>query len=258
LRSWRRLGLNVILLGDEVGVAEEAAELGFTHVPSVDINRFGTPLLDSVFDVAQQHAQDQVVGYANSDLIFSPDLLDAVGAVRAQTKRFMLVGQCYDLDVSGDLDDAALDAVHRRDDGRLRGKRQVDYFIFPRGSVRELPAFAVGRPAWDGWMIWQARRSRTNVVDLTSSIRVVHQRHGYGHVTTPTGKRSDGPEAAANRALVRPGQRLSIGDASHRLEGGRMVPNRVGWRRRLETELLLHDWTSPLRRYSRLSRPDKT
>lgn len=255
LRSWRELGagVSVILLGDELGVAESAHRFGFVHVPEVEVNEFGTPLLDSAFDLAQQRAKTEVVGYANADLIFYPDLLEAARAVSKQSKRFMLVGQCYDLDVSGDLDDAALRAVRTRDDGLLRTRKQIDYFIFPRGSVSDLPAFAVGRPAWDAWMIWRARRGRMDVVDLTLSTHVVHQRHSTCHVRTPTGSRSDGPEAATNRSLLRFGQRFSIDDATHRLEDGRLIADRGGPRRRVKTELLLHDRTLPLlRAYTRL------
>jgi hypothetical protein len=254
-RSWQQLGerVNVILLGSEAGVAEAAADFGFEHLPSIETNEFGTPLLNSAFELAQRQARDEIVGYANADLIFYPDLLEAVQAVSARAKRFLLVGQCYDHAVDAELDEAGLSALRRRDDGVLRTKRQIDYFVFPRGSVKDVPPFAVGRPAWDAWMIWQARRNRVKVVDLTPSTFVVHQPHGYTHVVTPTGKRSDGPEAVANRSLLRFGQRFSIDDATYRLEGGRLIANRTNLRRRIKTELLLHDVTVPtLRLYTRI------
>ena len=42
-----------------------------------------------------------------------------------------------------------------------QGKRHPptgsDYFIDPRRMIQEMPPFAVGRPAWDNWLIQHVR-----------------------------------------------------------------------------------------------------
>jgi hypothetical protein len=49
LESWTRLrpACEIVLFGDEPGVAEVARELSLKHVPDVTRNEFGTPLVNS-------------------------------------------------------------------------------------------------------------------------------------------------------------------------------------------------------------------
>ena len=58
IQSWTRLSprCQVLLFGDESGTAEVAAEVGAQHIPKVERNEFGTPLLNSVFGQAEKAA----------------------------------------------------------------------------------------------------------------------------------------------------------------------------------------------------------
>ena len=58
IQSWTRLSprCQILLFGDEKGTAEVAAELGVRHIPAVDRNEFGTPLLNSIFAQAEKDA----------------------------------------------------------------------------------------------------------------------------------------------------------------------------------------------------------
>jgi hypothetical protein len=268
IRSWQRLGRDcqVILCGDEPGVAEVAAACGVDHISEIETNRFGTPLLSSVFRRAQDAARHEVVCYANADLILFPDLLEAIARVSAAKRRFMLVGRSWDLDVDEDL--APLDGARELDlrrrvaaDGIAREHDWIDFFVFRRHGIGPLPPFAVGRPAWDNWMIWRARKLRLALVDVSRAALVIHQTHDYAHVQGARGYRWAGPEGDANKALVGVGQSLSLRDATHRLDPDRLAASRGGAMRRLRTELCLHSWTIPVYRalrwahHLRLARP---
>ncbi|HET9913155.1 MAG TPA: hypothetical protein VFQ13_14765, partial [Anaerolineales bacterium] len=62
LKSWTLLpDVEVILLGDETGLAEAARELGVKYIPDVKCNANGTPLISSMFQLAREHS--------NSDLL---------------------------------------------------------------------------------------------------------------------------------------------------------------------------------------------
>ncbi len=255
IRSWQQLGRDcqVILCGDEAGVAEAAVECGVDHIPDIETNDFGTPLLSSAFRRAQDAARHDVVCYANADLIFFPDLLEAVVRVSSAKRRYMLVGRSWDLDVDEDL--APLDERREADlrrrvsvDGVVREHDWIDFFVFRRHGIGSLPPFAVGRPSWDNWMIWRARKLRLAVVDISRSALVIHQTHDYAHVKGARGYRWAGPEGDANKALVGVGQSLSLHDATHRLDPDRLAASRGGLRRRLRTELCLHSWTIPIYR----------
>lgn len=247
LRSWVRLArdVQVLLLGADAGVAEAAAEFGVEHIPGVATNEFGTPLLDSAFELAERSARHAMLAYANADLLLPPSFLPAVEAVRSRTHAFMAVGECYELEIRGDLDGSALDAVWGRTDGTLRGPGWIDYFVFPRGVIGALPPFAVGRPEWDHWLIWRARKLGLSLVDLTESVRVVHQRHGYGHVKAGTGDKWHGVEGERNHALRGPGQGFTINDSTHLLRAdGLVAAPRPRLRQRIRIQLQLHDSTA--------------
>ena len=204
VRSWARLlpRPEILLFGDEPGIAEACAELGVRHHPNVEKSDLGTPLLSSVFREAHRSAPESaVMGYVNADILFLEDFVATVERVRAWGDRFLLLGRRRDIDATEEFrfDDtglASLESLVRRD-GELRDGWWIDYFVFPRGLWVEIPPFAVGRPMWDNWMVFDALRRRIPVIDATESITAIHQRHGYAHVprggaTTGTDPRATG------------------------------------------------------------------
>jgi hypothetical protein len=182
IRSWTLLrpACEVILFGDDEGVAAAAADLGVRHFPTVARNEYGTPLVSDVFARAQRHAGRDRLCYINADIIVMNDLLRAVSRVRMQ--RSLILGQRWDLDVTAlwKFEDPAWETKLREDvsrHGSLHPYTGVDYFIFPRGLWGEIPAFAVGRVVYDNWLIWRARSLGVPVVDVTRAVTCVHQNH---------------------------------------------------------------------------------
>ncbi|MGH7682683.1 MAG: glycosyl transferase family 2, partial [Candidatus Eiseniibacteriota bacterium] len=179
--SWRALRpeCQVILCGDEAGTAETAAALGVETIPDVERNRFGTPLLSSVFAAVEAKARHDILCYVNADILLLSDFLDAARRCAAARPRFLMVGQRWDLDVTEPIAFGAgweaelRGGVERA--GSLHPPSGSDYFVYPRGALGELPEFAVGRPGWDNWMIYRARSLRWPVIDATESARIIHQ-----------------------------------------------------------------------------------
>jgi hypothetical protein len=89
IRSWLALGseVEVLVIGEEEGLAETCAELGVRHLPDVARNASGTPLVSSIFDLARQHGQGDFLAYVNADIIFLPDVLDRY-PLHGRTKGF--------------------------------------------------------------------------------------------------------------------------------------------------------------------------
>ena len=166
---------------------------------------------------------------------------------------FLVIGRTWDLAIEEELtfDDGCEAGLRRRvgAEGVSRNPWWIDFFVFRANSLGKIPPFAVGRPGWDNWMVWQARKLRFPVVDISPSTVVIHQRHGYGHVKGARDGRWIGPEGDANNALVGRGQGLSLQDATHELVAGRLVAtNRGGLRRRVCTTLAMRPSTIPLYR----------
>jgi hypothetical protein len=186
--SWTRLGagVEVLLLGDEPGIAEAAARHGARHLPGILRTAAGTPRLDSMFADARKAAAHPLLCYVNADVILLPDLLVRAQAAAARFATFLMVGQRWDLDLRQPLVFDEAWETRLRHEVRARGRRHPpggsDYFVFPRGCFEGMPGFALGRAGWDNWMIYHARLRRWPVIDASQAVTAIHQDHDYAHL----------------------------------------------------------------------------
>jgi hypothetical protein len=204
LASWRRLGpeVEVIVIGDDPGVAAAAHDHGATHLGDPAKNEFGTPLLDWAFREAAARGSGDVLCYVNADIILLDDFLAAVR--RLPTVASLAIGQRWDCDIRSPLDfsaDRSSLSSWARENGRLDLGRGSDYFVYLRDVDFGLPPFAVGRPGWDNWMMGRTLELGLPLIDITPSVTVIHQSHDYGHVAQRPGADWEGPEADRNREL---------------------------------------------------------
>jgi hypothetical protein len=230
IRSWMNLDpmVDVLLVGEETGLAETAAELGLPHLPEVVRNEQGTPLVSSIFDLARQASSSPVLAYLNADILLLPEFVAAARQAYALAERFLVVGQRWDLAVTQELDygpgwDQRLKADLRAR-GRLHPPAGSDYFIFPRHLFSDMPPFAIGRAGWDNWMIFHARQQGWAVVDATPSLVVIHQDHDYSHL--PDGKpHYDLEESQRNTALAGGKMHMyTVLDTNKQLLNGKIRP----------------------------------
>lgn len=241
IQSWLHLrpACEIVLCGDDHGVAEIASEFGVRHIPDIACNDYGTPLLSSAFERVLSSARHRLVCYVNTDIMLLSSLVSC--AEQIPFPRFLMTGQRWDLDVTGPIVFAQSDwerllRERAMSQGVLGPPGAVDYFLFPQGTVHSLPEFAVGRPGWDNWFIYHVRSSKVPVVDSTPVNVVIHQNHGYGHIPD---KREDsrwaGPEADRNLELVGDSQRhYTLLDATHSLTEAGLRPaldrRHIEWR----------------------------
>ena len=237
IRSWIALGpkVEVILIGEEEGLAEAAASLGVKHLPEVQRNANGTPLVSSMFELARQASDSPLLACVNADILLMPDLLQGAQNALSQSSKFLLVGQRWDLEVLETLEfspgwpEQLRDRAQRQ--GRLHRASGSDYFVFPRDCFVNMPAFAIGRAGWDNWMIYSGRAQAWPVIDGTHDIMIVHQNHDYSHL--PGGQpHYKLPETFQNIRLAG-GRRaiFELSDASHVLIEGRLRPQPLHWRK---------------------------
>ncbi len=230
--NWRALGpdVDVTLVGNDDGIAEVAAEYGCRHLPEVATNEYGTPLISDIFALARQHSDSPVLAYLNADILVLPDFIAAARSVAAQAEKFLVVGQRYDLDIITLMDfSAGWDERLRgmiQSEGCLHAPGGSDYFIFPRDAYTGMPKFAVGRPMWDNWMIYHARRSGWPLISGTPSITIAHESHDYSHL--PGGKPPYRlPEGERNIKLAGGKRRaMYLRDCTHELVEGKIRPIR--------------------------------
>lgn len=223
IRSWTLLtpACEIVLLGDDRGTREMAAEVGACYLPSVERNEYGTPLVRSIFEETEERAKYDILCYVNADIILFEDFLPAVAEIARQFSRFLLVGRRTNLDVPTTLDFSPQWQERLRNRLRMEGTLEaldgLDYFVFPRGLWDSIPPFAVGRTLWDQWFIYRARSQEVPVIDGTRRITAVHQRHGYGHYTGGQEGVWTGSEAQRNRTLAGGFRHAyTLSDATHK------------------------------------------
>lgn len=207
IRSWLSLqpACEVILFGNDEGTAELASELGIRHVADVECSEYGTPLVSSIFSIAQDIASHRLMCYVNADIILVSDFLPAVQ--RVYKYPFLIVGQRWDVELKEPVNFKKPKWEPRLRTqvakyGKLHPKTGIDYFVFPRGLYDYIPPFAIGRGGWDNWLIYRARSSKVPVIDATKAITIIHQNHDYSHV--PGGETDvwRGPESERNIELM--------------------------------------------------------
>lgn len=219
--SWICVSSGVILCGnDGVGLSERMN----TDWTCVQTNEYGTPLVNDAFKKACEMSSDEYLMYSNCDMVYVHNLNLVATRVNELFSDFLVVGRRIDVaGVPSPVNDSKWweDRVVEiaNESGKLHIWSGIDYFLFNRELIEKLdiPPFAVGRVAWDNWMIGRAKQLGIPVIDATSSILAVHQNHSYDHVTGGHDWVRNGPEARENRRLAAGVPALTIKDADHKV-----------------------------------------
>jgi len=238
IRSWTLLpDVEVILLGEETGLAEAAKEFGVKHILNVARNESGTPLISSMFQLAREKSNSDLLCIINADMVLMSDFAEAVlesdsllsksQKQASGLQRFVLLSQRWDYNITEPINFAAgwqsqlREAVRKQN--QLHRPAGSDFFLFPKSCYTDIPNFTIGRAGWDNWMIYKARVEGWAVIDCTPSIMIVHQNHDYAHL--PDGKpHYEHPETNENIRLAG-GQaniRYTILDSTHQLVNGKL------------------------------------
>lgn len=246
IHSWTLLpDVEIILLGEETGLAEAAREFGVKHIPSVARNESGVPLISSMFQLARENSNSDLLCIVNADMILMPDFIEAAKRVKGQRSEFVLLSQRWDLDVTQPIEftegwQNRLSSIVQHQ-GSLHRPAGSDFFLFPNSCYTNLPAFIIGRAGWDNWMIYKARKEGWAVIDCTPSVMIVHQNHDYSHL--PDGKpHYEHPETNENIRLAggQANVRYTILDSTHQLTDGKLTrPKMTSLRFTRKLELFL-------------------
>jgi hypothetical protein len=231
----------IILFGDEEGVAEICVELGLRHVPEIARNEFRTPLLNDIFQKGNKISTNDILCYINADIILMSDFMPAIQKIISWNKQFLIVGQRWDLDLTESVDFTnnrweEFIRSKAKKEGKLHPPTGADYFVFPKGFFLDIPPFGIGRTTFDNWMIERAITLKIPVVNISQAVMAIHQNHDYSH--HPLGKKGvwEGKETHYNRSLAGIWTRsYNISDATYRFDGFTIRRNLiVPWIRNLK------------------------
>jgi hypothetical protein len=253
IRNWQGLhpGIQVILMGNETGVATVAQELGCLHLPEIAQSEYGTPRVDAAFRLADQAALHSVLAYANADILFFRQVVDLVQVISRTQRKFLFTGHKWLVDVDTELSEEAMGAesallLHRQA-SVMAGATGIDFFFYPRGQYRTMPPLIVGRPGWDNWMLFDSIKRRLPVIIPHQSIVALHQNHETGHVPDKKpGTRWEGPEAEFNRQSIGSSKILdfSLEDANYQVSpDGRMTARQADYQSNARKRKVLYPMT---------------
>lgn len=245
IKSWTLLeDVEIILLGDEVGLSEIAREFNLKHFPNVKVNENGVPLISSMFEIARENSNSDLLCIINADMILMDDFVDVTKQI-GQKSNFVLLSQRWDYDITSALDFAEGWQLQLRknvlEQNQLHRPSGSDFFLFPKSCYQDIPNFTIGRAGWDNWMIYKARKENWAVIDCTPALMIVHQNHDYSHL--PNAKpHYDHPETNINIQLAggQANVRYTILDSTHQLIDGKLArPKMTSLRFTRALELIL-------------------
>lgn len=211
IKSWTHLKPRpeIILMGNEEGTAGAASDFGCKNITGIKTNSFRTPLINDIFIQAQRKARHNVIVYVNADIILMQDFCRALRQIRAQKfKNFLAIGQRTNMDVDSVLDLTKSGWQRRlrvaaKEKGELFSPYGIDYFVFPKGLWKDIPALVLGRFTWDNWLVNRALVNGATLIDLTEVVCAVHQNHEYRHIAGKRKNPRSGPEYEANMGIIK-------------------------------------------------------
>jgi hypothetical protein len=238
IQSWTLLPeVEIILLGEEMGLTDAARDLGVKHIRNVECNESGTPLVSSMFELARENSNSDLLCIINADMILMSDFMEAARTSRLKRDKFVLLSQRWDLDVTQPIEftegwqNRLRSTVHNQ--GTLHRPAGSDFFLFPISCYTDIPHFTIGRAGWDNWMIYKARKEKWTVIDCSPSVMIIHQNHDYSHL--PGGKpHYEHPDTNENIRIAggEANIRYTVLDATRQLAaGGKLVRPKMAYLR---------------------------
>lgn len=193
-------GPKIVLFGNETGIDEVAERLGVKHVSEIATNSRGTPLVSDMFRQADPLAEGDVLAFVNADIILTQSVVEAAAIASRWSEEFLLVARRHDVDIRDPVDfdrdwPERLNALLKS--GTLHSEGGIDLFMYRRGQFAEMPPFAIGRSAYDNWLLWSTVASGIPLIDGTEYATLLHQNHDYSHA--PNVDVWYGPEARENK-----------------------------------------------------------
>jgi hypothetical protein len=104
----------------------------------------------------EARSESTYMAFLNCDVIVTDSLLPMIKKIPFDC--FLAAGRRWEFNMDKKIafDDSQWSLKLKeqvRKNGYLLGPHALDYFIFPRNQIADLPDFFIGRPKWDNWFM---------------------------------------------------------------------------------------------------------
>ncbi|QQE10457.1 hypothetical protein JD969_13210 [Planctomycetota bacterium] len=178
IRSWRRLGYTIHLMGNEYGVFETAIESAQQYTPELAASKNGKVLLNAAFEVAAERAKTPYIAYLNPNIVLTQPIdVEVVGL----PSDFVGVGRHWDITVDFLVDFQNKKHLnnfrrHILKSGALHSASDLSYVIMPRDSVlKKLNDVEVHQAGWGNVVVDMAWKLGLPIVELTACFHAINQ-----------------------------------------------------------------------------------
>ena len=136
------------------------------------------------------------------------NFVDPIKIIKNKLSKFLIVGYRWDIDITKKINfnnfnynEVLWSKLIKK--AKRHSSSGIDYFIFKKNTFPNLPNFVVGRPGYDNWLIWNARRRLIPVIDISKTVKVLHQNHHFNfHNLKKDPKIYLEEDGLTNRALI--------------------------------------------------------
>ena len=225
IRSWRRISddVEVLLIGDDPGVKEFANQEQLAHRPEIERNDRGTPLMNSVFEIAHQNCKSEYMMFINCDIMLTSKVVSFLRRLdELDLDEFLAIGMRTDFDQFEEIEFKSNweSEIERKakTEGEYASILCKDYFIFRSSQYQDIPAFSIGRGNYDSWLVSKAAQDGLPIIDATHDIFAGHQNHDYEHVGGRMKAYLSGEEARNNIRLAEGSHYIRGSLATHRID----------------------------------------
>lgn len=196
IKSWLLLDPRpeILLIGDEYGIADVATQYGVRHAGGVKRNKLGDLSMASIFKRINENVDTDWIAYLDCDTILFDDFVHTFEYCSGRWDNCMICAGRWDAKIPNAIDFSSpnwrqkvLDAVYKL------GKKGSDWFVYRKGFYQHIPDCSIGKGAWDGWMIAAALKQGFPVINAEKTCKAVHQQHGM--------RWSNNPAAGRNKRL---------------------------------------------------------
>lgn len=185
IASWQALPIQkeILLIGDDEGVAKVAKEYGITHITGVKKTNAGIPWRNEVFKIAATRAYFPILVFVSSDIILTDSITNILKNLPSTP--FLLTARRYDLDITtpinfSDPNWQAHLLLEVKTNGKLHGPSAIDFALYHKNLSSDFFApFPMNLPGWDNYFLYRCKHASIDIIDATEILMLIHQNHNH-------------------------------------------------------------------------------